>query len=522
MREPSQGDATIRPAEGLSSAQRPPPLRPILPPEDPWGNDMRERLRRLEDQARLAAATLEERMGGLLAPSLRLGVTGLSRSGKTVFLAALVHNLIHGGRLPLFAPYAEGRLARADLAHQPDDDVPRFPYEEHVRALVDERLWPQSTRRIAELRVTIEFESARFLNRRIGRGTLNLDLIDYPGEWLLDLPLMNLTYAAWCIEAGEEARRRPQDAAAWLARLDATDPLATASEETAQSLAETFTAYLKAARADPNALASLPPGRFLMPGDMEGSPALTFAPLALPATGTAPPGSLWAMMERRFEAYKTHVVRPFFRDHFARLDRQIVLVDVLSALNGGPDALDELRRSLTSVLGCFRTGKLSFLGSLIDRRIDKILFVATKADHIHHTDHDRLEKILEILVAEAREKAAFAGAEVDVAAMAAVRATREGTANHGGETLPTIIGTPIAGQRINGREFDGEREVGLFPGDLPADPAAVFSAPRDEYGVTTLRFRPGRIERSNSGLTLSLPHIRLDRVLQYLIGDRLE
>ncbi|MEM9224145.1 MAG: YcjX family protein, partial [Pseudomonadota bacterium] len=74
---------------------------------------MRERLRRIEQKARLAAATLEERLGELVEPSLRVGVTGLSRSGKTVFLAALVHNLIHGGRLPLFSPYAEGRLASA-------------------------------------------------------------------------------------------------------------------------------------------------------------------------------------------------------------------------------------------------------------------------------------------------------------------------------------------------------------------------------------------------------------------------
>ena len=483
---------------------------------------MRERLRRLEDQARLAAATLEGRVGDLLAPSLRLGVTGLSRSGKTVFLAALVHNLVHGGRLPLFAPYAEGRLSSAGLAPQPDDDVPRFPYEDHVRALVEERIWPQSTRRIAELRVNIEYESARFFSRRIGRGTLHLDLIDYPGEWLLDLPLMHQSYRAWCAEAAVEAKRRPQDAADWLVALAAADPVAPAREATAQALAETFTAYLRAARADPNALASLPPGRFLMPGDMEGSPALTFAPLELPNDGPAPAGSLWAMMERRYEAYKTHVVRPFFRDHFARLDRQIVLVDVLSALNGGPEALAELKRSLTAVLACFRTGKLSFLGSLIDRRIDRIVFVATKADHIHHSDHDRLEKILEILVAEAREKAAFTGAEVEVAAMAAVRATREGSATRAGETFPTIIGTPLAGQRINGRAFDGDTEIGLFPGDLPDDPAEVFAGERDEYGVTTLRFRPGRIERSNTGITLSLPHIRLDRVLQYLIGDRLE
>ncbi|MFP3468175.1 YcjX family protein, partial [Leifsonia sp. SIMBA_070] len=83
-----------------------------------------------------------------------------------------VHNLLHGGRLPVFAPYAEGRLARARLQPQPDDAVPRFAYEDHVRALIDKRIWPESTRRIAELRVTIEYESASFLNRNIGPGRL--------------------------------------------------------------------------------------------------------------------------------------------------------------------------------------------------------------------------------------------------------------------------------------------------------------------------------------------------------------
>ncbi len=53
---------------------------------------------------------------------------------------------------------------------------------------------------------------------------------------------------------------------------------------TAQRLAKSFTDYLKAGKADERALSTLPPGRFLMPGDLEGSPALTFAPL--PAFGT--------------------------------------------------------------------------------------------------------------------------------------------------------------------------------------------------------------------------------------------
>ena len=133
------------------------------------------------------------------------------------------------------------------------------------------------------------------------------------------------------------------------------------------------------------------------------------------------------MMARRYEAYKTAVVRPFFRDHFARLDRQIVLVDTLEALNAGPEAVAELETALAEILAAFRLGRTGWLTSLVARRIDRILFAATKADHLHHADHDRLEAILSRIVARAIERAAYAGAKVDVLALASVRATREGT-----------------------------------------------------------------------------------------------
>jgi hypothetical protein len=112
----------------------------------------------ITDETRLAVANLASRATGLVTPTVRLGVTGLARAGKTVFITALVHNLIHGGRLPLFRAYSSGRIADAMLEPQPDDAVPRFDYERHVESLVDERVWPDSTRRISELRLTFEFE----------------------------------------------------------------------------------------------------------------------------------------------------------------------------------------------------------------------------------------------------------------------------------------------------------------------------------------------------------------------------
>src|SRR4051812_7338402 len=97
------------------------------------------------EQARLSARALLDYGDHLFNPSVRLGVTGLSRAGKTVFITALVHGLTRGGRFPVFEPLATGRIARARLEPQPDDAVPRFGYEDHLRTLIGARRWPNST-----------------------------------------------------------------------------------------------------------------------------------------------------------------------------------------------------------------------------------------------------------------------------------------------------------------------------------------------------------------------------------------
>ena len=57
-------------------------------------------------------------------------------------------------------PMRAGGSPGAKLTPQPDDDVPRFDYEAHVRDLVEKRVWPSSTRRISELRIVIDYELA--------------------------------------------------------------------------------------------------------------------------------------------------------------------------------------------------------------------------------------------------------------------------------------------------------------------------------------------------------------------------
>jgi predicted YcjX-like family ATPase len=198
----------------------------------------------------------------------------------------------------------------------------------------------------------------------------------------------------------------------------------------------------------------------------------------------------------------------------------------MQAMNAGREAVIDLERALSDVLACFRPGRTNLLTGLFSRRIDKVLVAATKADHLHHESHDRLEALVRRIVDRAAARIGASGADIEVVALAAIRATREATAREKGETLPVIVGTPLSGERIAGQVFDGETKTAIFPGDLPKNPDSFFKALEsarelDIPEINVVRFRPPALERDERGVKLSLPHIRLDRALDFLLGDRL-
>ncbi len=260
-------------------------------------------------------------------PVIRLGVTGLARAGKTVFITSLIANMMNRARMSGLVAQHEGRISTAFLQPQPTDTLPRFDYEAHLGALTGTTPdWPESTRTISELRLSLRVQPKGLLAGLSGPRTVHLDIVDYPGEWLLDLGLLDKSFADWSASTLTKLTSRAE-AADYLAQIAATDATAPLEEPQAQALAAGFTAYLNAARQA--GYYDCTPGRFLLPGDLAGSPVLTFAPLPRPETVRR--SSLWREMERRFDAYKSRVVRPFFREHFARIDRQVVLVDALGA-----------------------------------------------------------------------------------------------------------------------------------------------------------------------------------------------
>jgi len=337
---------------------------------------------------------------------------------------------------------------------------------------------------------------------------VHLDIVDYPGEWLLDLALLDKSFAEWSAEVLERTKDC-EEAAGFRATLSEADLSAKHDEVAAKPLAASFTAYLQAAREA--GFYDCTPGRFLLPGDLAGSPAITFAPLPGPRPGR---GSLWREFERRYEAYKAQVVKPFFRDHFARIDRQIVLVDALGAIHKGPAAIEDMRHAMADILGAFRPGRNAFLSQLLlGKRVEKILFAATKADHIHHTQHARLTAIIEALTREARDRAGFAGAETNALAIASLRATTEETRDHQGTALDMVRGTLL----------DTGKQAALYPGELPEDPNVLLrpEPAQDSWldvDFEAMRFAPAALSLKPG---FGPPHIRLDRAMQFLIGDKL-
>ncbi|RRH69400.1 YcjX family GTP-binding protein [Falsigemmobacter faecalis] len=445
----------------------------------------------------------------LFDPVIRLGVTGLARAGKTVFITSLVSNLLDRGRMSQLQAEAGGRIEAVWLQPQPDDTVPRFDFEGHLGALTGPApRWPDSTRAVSELRLSFRMRPSGLL-KFTGPRKVHLDIIDYPGEWLLDLGLMDLSYQAWSEGVLARVTGR-EEARTWFRLLGAVED-APWDEPLAKDLAGAWRDLLAALRLA--GMSDITPGRFLMPGELEGSPALTFAPLPRPETPAS--RGLWREMERRFEAYKSRVVRPFFRDHFSRIDRQVVLVDALQAIHSGPAALEDMRRAMAAILAAFRPGRGGMLSELLlGRRVERILFAATRADHLHHSQHARLVTILSALLREAKDRADFAGAETAAMAIAAVRATTEVDLQRGSDSI----------QAVQGRLADSGKVAAMYAGDLPSDPSRLLVPAREgaagwldgDYAV--MRFAPA-IQDLVPGQ--GLPHIRLDRAAEFLIGDLL-
>lgn len=144
---------------------------------------------------------VQDQLARLSDAQVRLAVTGLSGSGKTVFTLALVHLLKHSRQYPeLLNKLGIEELVSVRLEPAPIPDTAHFPYESRIAALSTAHpQWPESTGGVSALRIQLRYRPVKTAFFSLGNGVaqLTLDLVDYPGEWLMDLPLLSTSFSAW-------------------------------------------------------------------------------------------------------------------------------------------------------------------------------------------------------------------------------------------------------------------------------------------------------------------------------------
>lgn len=445
---------------------------------------------------------------------VRLAVTGLSRAGKTAFITSLINQLLHGPTnkgLPLFPPVRDGRVLGARRVPQSNMHIPAFDYDAGLRSLHSEPpTWPSPTKDVSEIRLEIRYRPQKgAFSLFQDTATLYLDIVDYPGEWLLDLPLLSMSFHEWSQKQMAILKGMRKDLAQdWLESMKGFDPLASVDEGVIANISDKFTEYLKTCKNE-SGLHWVQPGRFVLPGEYAGAPVLQFFPYFDPDLtdsdlANVSAHSNYAMLEKRYDYYCQHIVKRFYHEHFSLFDRQIVLVDTLQPLNVGPESFNDMRMALEQLMDSFKYGKSGVLKRLFSPRIDKILFAATKADHVTPDQHDNLVTLLQQLIQEASKTAVFEGIDMECMSISSIQATETGLVEHQGTGIYALRGKLESGAPIL-----------MYPGDVPAKlPGSRFW----EHNQFEFRqFRP-----METDVDSPLPHIRIDKALAYLLNDKLK
>lgn len=443
---------------------------------------------------------------------LRLAVTGLSRAGKTAFITSLSNQLLYTSiddNLPLLTVAREKRLIGAKRVPQKNMLVPRFSYDEAMDSLHGEPpQWPQPTKDVSEIRLALRYKPKKGAKRLLAdSSTLYLDIIDYPGEWLLDLPLLDMSFEQWsATQFSSLTGVREALAKEWLSEIESIDPFAEANEKEIARISSIYTQFLYCCKE--NGLHWVQPGRFVLPGELKGAPVLQFFPFTLPDNEEllkkAGKHSVYGMLQSRYQEYQNKVVKRFYKEYFSTFDRQIVLVDCLQPLNAGHESFHDMKGALEQIMKSFRYGRSSLLKRLFSPRIDKILFASTKADHVTPDQHSALLSLLQQMVHPSWQHAAFENIEMECMTLASIKATTTGFVSNGDESVPALQGVTTDGTPMT-----------LYPGEVPE------KLPKSDYWLNS-RFEFNSFRPMESTDDSALKHIRMDKALQYLIGDKLK
>ena len=223
--------------------------------------------------------------------------------------------------------------------------------------------------------------------------TLSVDIIDYPGEWLLDLPLVETSFEQLSRSALALARTAPRDAIAqeWLQCLETGDR---------HAIINAYRRYLERCQHELG-LSFIQPGR-LVHGFEDLPEEALFAPLPAATASKTTCNRLSRTMWKRWSS-------PSTKEHFSRFDRQIVLVDLFSCLNSGPAWFEDSMTALETILESSPMASRAGSAGSWHHGSTKSCSPQARPIMVAANQHPNLKHLLELMIAPAARRARFEG-----------------------------------------------------------------------------------------------------------------
>lgn len=437
----------------------------------------------------MSANELNTKVSGLKTRHTRIAVTGLSRSGKTVFITSLIDQFKHLKTLKL----KDKTITFKAEIKPPKVNQKRFNYIPYAKLIKQEHVWPKGTDSITSTVIEVEIKKSAWAGNR----KLEIELIDYPGEWILDIALLGTTYEVWSQKVLQQLKAIDVESVRnYLALLDDL-PALCENPDVENRLSQSYTAMLYDLKG--NHFSNLTPGRFIMPSDLQDDPLLQFAPL--------PPSTLpiHATFKARFETYLKEIVEGIQLENFKGFDRQIVLIDVVEALQNGPACHKDMADGIRQMLSIYEHSKKNFILQLFSPSINKVVFVASKADLVTANQRNNYKMLLDEMINEIIHEMDIGHVKTDAMICASVLCTETISAKHEGKPLSMLKGRKTTGQTTQ-----------LYPGEMPVTFPANSEWDTDDYQYQ--EFLPPNIDyRENEAIR----NINLENVIRSLLGDLL-
>ncbi len=447
---------------------------------------------KLEDAIESTKDSLDDIDISMPISTTKIAITGLSRAGKTIFVTSLIDQLLHQKKITFVA--SKHKDFKVSL-EPPKRSAKRFDYYTISKNIKVHSKWPKGTDDITS--TILEFEGkSRF--SMFGNSKFRIELIDYPGEWILDIAMLGLSYEEWSDKVIVWMRNINEDLATKYLHEIQELTENSSGKELEHRLHKQYSdmiSYLKK-----NHYSNLTPGRFLMPSDLVGDPMLVFAPIHKSDS------SLHHAFKKRYKTYLKEIVKEIQLEHFKGFDRQIVLIDIIEALQNGSQYYTDMKDGLRSMLSLYSHEDKNFISQFFSSSINKVTFVATKTDLVASSQHNNYLALLNEMVEDIRRDLNVSHIKTDTQVISAIKCTQTILKKHDGKTLSFIRGIDAKDNNV----------VEIYPGEMPSSFPLPGEWDPDNYAYE--EFLPPKKSYKEGE---PFDHIHMDRVIESIIGDLL-